>query len=75
MSKSVHRTTVGFTDRSVRAIALAQETTGDSHVDVINRAVQVYAYLIWRTSPDHGDGAMVIQAKKPDGTVETIHLI
>jgi hypothetical protein len=75
MGKSVHRTTVSFTERSMRAIALAAENTGDSQADVINRAVQVYAYLTWLTAGALTPGATVIQARRPDGSTETVHLV
>jgi hypothetical protein len=32
--------------RAVAALDLASEITGDSRTDVLNRAVQVYAYLV-----------------------------
>jgi hypothetical protein len=41
----VTRVSVYLTDRSVRALELTVRVTGDTRVDIINRALQVYAYL------------------------------
>jgi hypothetical protein len=41
----LERVTVNLTPRSARALELATQLTGDSKTDVINRAIQVYAYL------------------------------
>jgi hypothetical protein len=41
----LERVTINLTPRAFRALELATELTGDSKTDVINRAVQVYAYL------------------------------
>lgn len=41
----VTRVSVYLTDGSVRALELAVRLTGDTRVDVINRALQVYAFL------------------------------
>ena len=39
------RVTVNLTARSTRALEEAVAATGDTQTDVINRALQVYAYL------------------------------
>ncbi|GHC78186.1 hypothetical protein GCM10007079_15900 [Nocardiopsis terrae] len=39
------RVTVNLTARSTKALEEAVATTGDTQTDVINRALQVYAYL------------------------------
>lgn len=38
------RVTVNLIPRAARALTLATEMTGDSRTDVINRAIQFYAY-------------------------------
>jgi len=40
------RLTVNLTERSDAALALAHQETSDSRTAIINRAVQVYAYLV-----------------------------
>ena len=44
-SGGLERLTVNLTPRAVTALELATELTGDSKTDVVNTAVQVYAYL------------------------------
>jgi hypothetical protein len=43
---TLERVTVNLTPRSSAALALAAELTQDSKTDTINRALQVYAYLM-----------------------------
>lgn len=66
----VKRVTTSLTERTQRALALAMETGGDIQVDTINRAVQVYAYLLYQVV----DKNAVIQARYSDGSTEDIHL-
>jgi hypothetical protein len=42
---SLQRVTVNLTPRSVDALAEAGKLSGDSKTDIINRAIQAYAYL------------------------------
>jgi hypothetical protein len=43
---SLHRITVNLTPRAWEALGRAVKLTGDSKTDTLNRAVQVYAYLM-----------------------------
>ncbi|CAL9624321.1 hypothetical protein SUDANB121_05920 (plasmid) [Nocardiopsis dassonvillei] len=43
--QTASRVTVNLTKRSTQALAEAVEATGETRTDVINRALQVYAYL------------------------------
>lgn len=40
------KVSANFVPRAIAALDLASEITGDSRTDVLNRAVQVYAYLV-----------------------------
>ena len=42
---TLERVTVNLTPRSAPALELATQLTGDSKTDVLNRAVQIYAYI------------------------------
>ena len=42
---SASRVTVNLTERSTKALQDAVSSSGDTQTDVINRALQVYAYL------------------------------
>jgi hypothetical protein len=48
------KVTVNLTDRSNRAMAEAMASTGETKTEVINRAVQIYAYLqgVWGAEGD-----------------------
>jgi hypothetical protein len=48
----LQRITVNLTSRSARALELAAEQTHDTKTDIINRALQVYAYIT--TITEHG---------------------
>jgi hypothetical protein len=67
----IKRITFSLTDRSRRALSLAQEIGGDNQTDTVNRALQYYAYLLYLLETEEA----VIEAKRPDGTVETISLM
>jgi len=41
----LQRITVNLTPRSAAALELASKITGDTRTDVVNRAIQIYAYL------------------------------
>jgi hypothetical protein len=41
----LERVTVNLNARSSRALDVAAELTGDTKTDIINRALQIYAYL------------------------------
>lgn len=65
------RITVSLTERAQKAIALAAEITGDSKTDTVNRAVQLYAYVMWRTVQQEDE----IMIRKKDGTCEVLHFL
>lgn len=46
MAAELQRVTVNLVPRSTAALTLAAELSGDSKTDTINRALQVYAYLL-----------------------------
>lgn len=45
MPKELTRVTANFVPRAVAALDVAGEITGDNQTDVLNRSVQVYAYI------------------------------
>lgn len=59
-SGNLHKVTVNLTGRSWAAANLAAESTGLSRTDVINRAIQVYAYLEHETAQG---GEVYVKAK------------
>lgn len=67
---SSERYSVTLVPPAVQAIAELTETTGLSKTDVINRAVQIYAFLDAQTR-----GGADLQLKLPDGTPEKLHII
>lgn len=46
MASELERITVNLIPRASAALALAAELSGDTRTDTINRALQVYAYLL-----------------------------
>lgn len=50
MVMSLLKTTVNLTERSTAALQLAMDLTGDGKTDTINRAVQIYSYLMYSIS-------------------------
>ena len=70
-SRSMERVTVNLTQKSADALREAVELTGDSKTDVINRALQVYAFIQRKTQ---GEGALFISPG--DGSpMERIHIL
>ncbi|PAZ16917.1 hypothetical protein CLM62_05445 [Streptomyces sp. SA15] len=55
---------------AVEAIAELTESTGLSKADVINRAVQIYAYL-----DAQKQGGADLLLRQPDGTTERLHIV
>jgi hypothetical protein len=55
---SLERVTVNLTPRSSKAMELACQVTEDTKTDVINKALQVYAYLAFLES---GEGKVFTQ--------------
>ncbi len=54
----LERITVNLVTRAWRALQLAAELTGDSKTDIINRAIQVYAYV---TEIEANGGAVYVR--------------
>jgi hypothetical protein len=69
-STANERYSVTFVPPAVDAIADLTASTGLSKADVINRAVQIYAYLEAQTQ----DGADLL-LRPPGGTPEKLHII
>jgi hypothetical protein len=44
--KPLHKITANYIPRSIAALDLATELTGDTQTDTLNRAIQIYAYLL-----------------------------
>ncbi|WP_086564723.1 hypothetical protein [Streptomyces africanus] len=59
-----------FVPPAVQAIADLTESTGLSKADVINRAVQIYAYLDAQTR-----GGADLLLRGPDGPPEKLHIV
>jgi hypothetical protein len=66
------RVTFSLTERSRRALALAIENGGDNQTDTVNRAIQVYSYLLFEKD---GDPAARIELRKSDGSTERLNLL
>ena len=58
-NQSLERLGVNLTPRSVRALEESIEISGDSKTDVVNRALQVYDFLMKTVS---ADGAVYIRS-------------
>ncbi len=57
---------VALTQRSERALSIAARITGDSQVDTVNRALQMYAYII--QEQQHG-GEIVLRGNNGETSV------
>ena len=44
--RTYERLTVNLTERSIKSVVLAAAITGDSKTDMVNRALQLYAYVM-----------------------------
>ncbi|WP_327171200.1 hypothetical protein OG471_13050 [Streptomyces sp. NBC_01336] len=64
------RYSVTLVPPAVQAIAELAESTGLSKADIINRAVQIYAFLYGQTR----DGADLL-LRGPDGAPEKLHIV
>jgi len=64
------RYSVTLVPPAVEAIAELTESTGLSKADVINRAVQIYAYLDAQTR-----GGADLLLRQPDGSPEKLHIV
>lgn len=45
--KPLQRITTNYTPRSAAAVSLAVDLSGVNQSDALNRAAQVYAYVLW----------------------------
>jgi hypothetical protein len=70
---NLERLTVNLTERSSAALRLAHELAGDSKTDTVNRAIQVYAYLVQQSQAS--GPAKKIRLVAPDGTAETVSIL
>lgn len=66
--QALERVTANLTSRSSRALNLATDLTGDSKTDTVNRALQVYAYLMQITS----QGGAIYVREESDGKLERL---
>lgn len=67
---SLERVTVNLIPRAAQSLTLAVELTGNSKTDTINRALQVYAYLL----RVHREGGSVLVRDK-DGVTNRIEFL
>jgi hypothetical protein len=67
---AAERYSVTLVPPAVEAIAELTERTGLSKADVINRAVQIYAYIDTQTR-----GGADLLLRQPDGTPEKLHIV
>jgi hypothetical protein len=67
---SLERVTVNLTSRASSALQLAAELTGDTKTDILNRALQVYAYLEQVVSK----GGSVHVRESDDGELEKLKI-
>jgi len=66
----VTKWSVKLVSRSTDAMEVASVLTGDSRTDTVNRALQVYAYLMDQIIL----GGRILQLVDPDGTVHAVEL-
>ncbi|MBD0707111.1 MULTISPECIES: hypothetical protein [unclassified Streptomyces] len=64
------RFSVTFVPPSVQSIQALTELSGLSKTDVINRAVQIYAFL----AGEMADGRQVL-LRNEDGSLERVHIV
>ncbi|WP_229799509.1 hypothetical protein, partial [Couchioplanes azureus] len=57
-----------FVPRAIAALDVASEVTGDTRTDVLNRAVQFYAYLVKRAE----EGMLIFVEDPKTGTKERV---
>jgi len=65
------RLTVNLTERSATALNEASDLTGDTRTDVVNRALQMYA---WMMQLHHGSGAVYVR-RGPDADLERVRFL
>lgn len=70
MTQGLTRTTVNLVPRAVAALEEVSRLTGDNKTDVINRALQVYAYL----ELEQVAGKRILLSNL-DGSVEVVTLL
>ena len=62
------KVSANFVPRAIVALDVAGEVTGDSRTDVLNRAVQFYAYLVKRAE----EGNLIFVEDPKTGTKERV---
>jgi hypothetical protein len=60
------RLTVNLTPRADAALTLAARLTGDNRTNSVNRALQIYAYLMWLTCPPR-NGSIAVEENSGEG--------
>ncbi len=69
----LERVTVNLVTRASRALQLAAELTGDSRTDIINRAIQVYAYVVQIEA--NGGAVYVRESKDKDSELQRLKML
>ena len=69
--ENTHRLTVNLTSRSVAAVELAAELTEESKTDTINRALQLYSYVMYVIS----EGGTVYVQEKDGGDMTKLKFL
>lgn len=67
---SSKRQTITFVPAAVKALNELVEMTGEKDTDVVNRAVQVYAFI---EKQIRAGKTLKVQAE--DGSLETVHIV
>jgi len=65
------KVSANFVNRSIAALEIASEITGDNQTDVLNRSVQVYAYIMKLID----DGKLIFVEDPATGAKERIVLL
>lgn len=68
MSGNLRKLTVNLVPRAVDALQAASNMTGDNRTDTVNRALQIYAYLMEQTLLE----GRRLQSVDSDGTVRAV---
>ncbi len=67
----ITKVSANFTERSVIAMEVAAEVTGDTQTDCLNRAIQIYAYI----SKVFADGEKIEIVNPTTGKREELELL
>jgi hypothetical protein len=68
MSGNLRKLTVNLYPKAVDALQAASNMTGDNRTDTVNRALQIYAYLMEQTLLE----GRRLQSVDSDGTVRAV---